>query len=246
MKKINISSIILSFLICFNALADETVGMVNSFTGDVLVHRPSAVDLRAAIGLKLRVGDIIETKDASSAKLIMLDRNIFTVNENSRLDLREYIRDNAKGNTTLGLEGSLHSEIHNKYNDEDTTFRLITDTAVAGVRGTDFLTEHHNGEMKITTFEGSVVVGDKMEGRKISNPVPVNKGFQHTHIKGQQFHQTPRRLSEPELHALRQRAQAPHLYRRQYVPKKPQAQAPLHANPIQKKVELKRRPHNHR
>jgi len=185
------------------------VGVINSFSGSVSILHQDGSSINAKIGAKLSVADIVKTGDDGLAKIIMQDQNIFMLNEDSELILKEYpLKGTSKGSTTLETKGDLHLKINQRYNDEDSSFRLITSSAVAGVKGTEFAVADREGQTQITTLEGKVEVGEKMQGRKIQNPVSLEKGLQISANRNGVDRQSIKHLSASELagvkaHSLR-------------------------------------------
>ncbi len=202
-----VESVLFIGLLFFNAMAlgGEVIGKVDDFKGDLLILR-NKVELKVSRGLELEEGDRIEAKAKASAKLIMKDQNIFILSENSKLDLKEYVSKTPPGHTTLLLDGKLLSNIKNKYKDDKPNFRLVTPSGVAGIRGTEFLTVHRENKMQVTTFEGVVEVGEKMVGRKITDSVIIEKGFQFTGSSGTYQGKSPMILSEEQLQTLKTQA----------------------------------------
>jgi len=205
------AKLILMANFCFSSLVWAQVapiGLINSFTGQVTVTHQDATKAIASIGLKLMMGDKVQAGEDSTAKILMHDGNVFTLNEKSELILKEYQAPGSKsGNATLELKGDLHSEIKNKYNDEDASFRVVMPAAVAGIRGTEFFIEQEMENVKITTFEGVVEVGSSMTGRKIENPVRVEKGFQVVSQSGKFENSGMKKMSPEELGHLKNKAQ---------------------------------------
>ncbi len=80
------------------------------------------------------------------------------------------------------------------------TFQVRTKSAVAGVRGTDFLTsfDAKSAKMEVVTFRGKVEVGQLGAGGKITNSVTVAVG-QKTEVVGGKAPSVPKALPAGEL-----------------------------------------------
>ncbi len=138
---------------------------------------------------KVKVGDKVYPEDTimagvdSRAKVVMSDKNILNISPNSKVVIERY--ENSKGenstkNVSLSvLYGKLRTTVNQKYDGEKSKFHVKTPTAVAGVRGTDFLTSHSQATntSKFVTFEGQVAVGSNLAANgQIANAVLVNPG----------------------------------------------------------------------
>ncbi len=191
---------------------DLVIGIINEMSGEVSVKHVDGTDVGARVGMKLSIGESVVTAAGASAKVLMKDRNVFFVGESSTLNLQEYSSDESKsGATTIRLEGSAAVKIMRKYDDQESTFRLLTETAVAGVRGTEFSVEQEGaGATKFTTYEGVVEVGEKLNGRKIESPMRVEKGFQVATRNGHLDRSGMKHLSSTELKGARESALRPH------------------------------------
>jgi len=185
--------------------AGAVVGLVNQLSGEVSVAHGDGSSAKARMGMQLLVGDTVKTIGGASAKLVMKDGNVFFVNESSSFIIKEYQDAEAKsGATTLTVDGTIHAQINHQYDDQQSSFRMVTPASIVGVRGTEFLVDHQNGQSQVTTFSGTVDVGQQMNGRKILGAVHVTKGFQYTsHQPGL------RQVPEQELNQMRAAAQKP-------------------------------------
>ena len=169
---------LLSVSIPLVAKAADGVFMV--VKGDIKVE--SAKDKKvvpAKVGLKVYPGDSILAGADSRAKIVMSDKNIFNVSPDSKFKIEAYENSGEKKNVSLNLlYGKIRSTVNEKYEGEN-KFRIKTPTAVAGVRGTDFLTSFSQltNTSKVVTFGGKVEVGSGIgPNGVIMNPVMVTPG----------------------------------------------------------------------
>jgi len=138
--------------------------------GEVKVISPDQKSEFARVGMKVTEGYSIVTGVDGRAKIVMSDKNILNINPETQLKIETYKNEGGNKKVELSLpEGSVRAMVNQKYDDNKNTFRVKTPTAVAGVRGTDFLVKF---DMKtqlssVKTFEGLVAVG---------NPADVLKG----------------------------------------------------------------------
>ncbi|MEY4617089.1 MAG: hypothetical protein RJB66_2049 [Pseudomonadota bacterium] len=167
----------------------DTSGTFTVVKGDVQITSKSGLTEKAKIGKKVVPSDTIVAGKDARAKIVMADKNIINISPDTKLILEKYIYDPAKGDKQVTLDiayGKVRATVEQKYDGEKNKFNIKTPTAVAGVRGTDFLTGYTPGkkETKIITFEGQVAVGTPGPQGQIMNPVFVNPGQMTTAVQG--------------------------------------------------------------
>lgn len=179
----------LTAVLVLPAFADASCGEVAIAKGDIKVE--SGKDKKvsaAAAGAKVCQGDTIISGPQSRAKIKMEDGNELNISPDSRIMLETYEykpSDNKKKVMLNVLYGKVRAATkeENMYNDKDksgqaNTFQVKTKSAVAGVRGTDFLTsfDRSTSKAEVLTFKGTVEVGQPGPGGSIMNPVRVGAG----------------------------------------------------------------------
>lgn len=160
----------------------EIYGVLMVVKGDVSVAvRKTNQTEKAKVGFKIFVGDTIVTGKDSRAKLVMIDKNIINISPDSKFVLEKYVYkpDEEKKSVSLNvLYGKVRSTVKQKYEGTN-TFRVKTPSAVAGVRGTDFVVGYSETTKvsKVVTFSGKVEVGSGVDGMgRIMNAVFVTPG----------------------------------------------------------------------
>tara|TARA_B100000749_G_C18450166_1_gene476176 strand:+ start:7576 stop:8730 length:1155 start_codon:yes stop_codon:yes gene_type:complete len=136
---------------------------------------------RAKVGKKVYPGDTITTQKNARVKIVMIDKNEINVSPDSEVKLEKYEYDPSAGKKDVLLNviyGKVRNKVKQKYDGNQAKFRVKTPSAVAGVRGTDFLTNFNRVKQKteILTFEGRVQFGVPGAGGLISNAVSVGQG----------------------------------------------------------------------
>lgn len=113
-------------------------------------------------GLAVFNGDIIETKTNGKVRVHLKDGSEMTVAANSRVRIENVHVDDKTGARKVALDlmlGKVRSHVTKKY-EGDNSYTVKTKTAVAGVRGTDFVASFEPGEKEwvseIRTLEGMV------------------------------------------------------------------------------------------
>lgn len=162
---------------------------------------------KARINKKICQGDKVKTEAASRAKIIMADQNEINISPQTELLIEVYQKD--KKAVLNVLNGKVRSNVKRKYKDnEDNHYRVKTKSAVAGVRGTEFLASFSRAtnESKIVTFEGIVKVG-RLQGRRVVGSVLVKPG----HFTSNRVGQNPHPAKEIPIQELTQMDQETNL-----------------------------------
>lgn len=192
-------------LFAATGLADDTYGLFMVVKGDVKVTlAKDKSEVPAKVGMKVNSGDSISAGADSRAKVVMSDKNVLNISPDSKIVIEKYENDGKdKKNVELSvLYGKVRASVEQKYDGEKNKFNIKTPTAVAGVRGTDFLTSF-NRETKVSqivTFKGVVAVGQPGPGGSILNPVFVKKG-ETTSAKEGQKPEAPKAMPKEELNS---------------------------------------------
>ena len=154
----------------FRALA--SCGTVEVSKGNVKITSGATKAVTAApAGSKICSGDTIVAGADSRAKLKMEDGNELNISPDSQIVIEDYQynpTENKKKVLLNVLKGKVRATTkqENMYNDkakdgQANTFEVRTKTAVAGVRGTDFLTSFNptTQTSQVVTFRGKVSFG---------------------------------------------------------------------------------------
>jgi hypothetical protein len=111
----------------------------------------------------LMVKDRVSTGEGASLEIQMGDKNNLFITANSKVTLHHPTSDGKKKKEVMIklMAGSIRSKL-NGLKDENITFTIRSPTAVAGVRGTDFVTAYNPAlgpkAFALTVLEGSVEV----------------------------------------------------------------------------------------
>lgn len=168
-------------------------GQVKVLQGSVsIVHadgKKSVVSGEAPV----REGDTIESDKDAGAVVNFKGGNKLHVQPDSAVEVKEFKDPQSPENRKALLhliKGKIRNQVEQKYNGKTSYYKVLTKTAVAGVRGTDFLVSHSEDgklETKIETLGGKVVFSDleekevrevrKGEGVTFTAPLPTNSDF---------------------------------------------------------------------
>jgi hypothetical protein len=191
-------------------------GTVEVSKGDIKIFSAQTKQLApAAAGAKICSGDTITAGADSRAKLKMEDGNELNISPDSKIVLESYQFNPAQNKKKVllnVLQGKVRAttQRENMYNDkasdgDNNTFQVRTKSAVAGVRGTDFLTGYDNktGQSEVVTFRGKVDFGQPGPGGTITNVVHVAAG-QRTEASPGQPPAPPHAVPAKELNSMKQ------------------------------------------
>jgi hypothetical protein len=153
---------------------------------------------KAHVNSEICSGDTVSAGKDSRAKIVMVDNNELNISPDSKIQIEAYDykpTDEKKKVLLNVLYGKLRSTVKQKYDDKSkdgqaNTFEVKTKSAVAGVRGTDFLTGYNakSGHTEVVTFAGRVDVGQLGPGGKMTNSVSVGPGQKTESAPGQPPH----------------------------------------------------------
>ncbi|MFC1671671.1 FecR domain-containing protein, partial [Planctomycetota bacterium] len=163
-----IMSCLLLCACAFGDVADDNpvVGKVGKVVGGVWWMKegkdPEKDLKKAAVGAELRQGDLLATDNSSTAQVDFLDGTVMKIGEMSRCVIRKKSV-SAKKPTKLHLFGGKVRVKVGAGKVARGVFQVTTPTAVAGVRGTDFVVDCPVGKVtKVVVFEGVVAVSSMM------------------------------------------------------------------------------------
>ena len=154
---------------------------------------------KARINKKVCQGDVVKTGPDSRAKIIMADTNEINISPKTEL-LIEVYQKNKKAVLNV-LNGKVRSNVKRKYKDNaNSHYRVKTKSAVAGVRGTEFLASYNSAtnQSRVVTFEGEVMVGRIDASGAVGNRVSVRPGQFITNSVGTDPH-PPKEVPKAEL-----------------------------------------------
>lgn len=189
------------------AHAADVHGVLQVVKGDVQVL--SAKDgktTKAKVGSKVFPKDTIITGKDSRAKVVMVDNNVLNLSPDSKLEIKsyEFAPEQGKKEVLLNvLYGKVRSKVEQKYDGKTSKFEVKTPTAVAGVRGTDFLASYAPSTQtsSVVTFHGEVAFGQKAPDGSMANPVAVTPG-KMAEMSGNNAPPPPRELPPQQLASM--------------------------------------------
>jgi hypothetical protein len=152
----------------------------------------------AEAGAPVQVGDILRTGRPGRLSVVFQDDSVVTIGEGSELVINEQVFAPEQGTVRTALQlvqGKIRSLVSEYYQGRQGGFEVKTPTALAGVRGTDFVVVHN------PTVEMTEVVG--VSGRVAVNSVidPEHHGVvvtarEVTVVPRGELPRAPQKLSE--------------------------------------------------
>lgn len=135
-----------------------TIGMVSVFSGQAWLKNEMGVQRDVVLGIKVRENDTVITSSIGRLKIKINNGNIINVLPNSMMKMTE-INIEAKKTIIDLYKGKIRSQVNEKLQGAKHYFKVRTRSAVAGVRGTDFVVSYdvtQKAVTKIQTIEGNV------------------------------------------------------------------------------------------
>ena len=172
------------------ANAQNVNGTLRVVKGDVQIKSGKTGETtKARIGQQVFPQDVVITGAESRAKIVMVDNNEINVSPDSQVEIQHYEFDPGKDKKEVLLNvlyGKVRAKVEQHYDGKTSKFEVKTPSAVAGVRGTDFMTSYNqsNNSSQVVTFRGAVQFGTPGPGGTIQNPVSVTPGKTSTSAAG--------------------------------------------------------------
>lgn len=113
----------------------------------------------AAAGMDINEGDRVKTGSDGRIEVGLQDGSRLTIGNNTEMEITRFLLDKDRRSATIFIQGKLRAAIA-KFSGK-TNMRVKTPTAVAGVRGTDFIVMNEGKANVLFGQEGSVEVKGK-------------------------------------------------------------------------------------
>ncbi|MEW6409937.1 MAG: FecR family protein [Nitrospirota bacterium] len=112
-------------------------------------------------GDTVSVGDIVRTKSASKAQITFVDESTVNIGESSRLEITEFLfnpAEDKRSSVVKTFRGSVRSIVPKVFKAEGSRYEVNSTTAIAGIRGTDFVVISVPALTQVMALEGRVTV----------------------------------------------------------------------------------------
>jgi len=168
MKKILFLGAAFVILVCqlapLNCAQADVVGHLTQVVGRVDVMRSGQLPaIPAKLGDGMQPKDVLRTKSASKARITFMDKSTLAIGPQSKIAIEDYLVDpvQKKRNAVLQLFRGVAQVVVSKiYKVEEPNFVVKTNTAIMGVRGTQFGVQILPNSSTIMNFEGLLQVGN--------------------------------------------------------------------------------------
>lgn len=190
--------IILFFALLSTLSAD--IGEITALNGDAQIIRDGA-QIPAAKHTKIEERDVIKTMQNSKLQIIFKDQTVISLGQKTTFEVEEYLFSQTKPKAKFKVSKGLFKSITGKIGKiAPQNFKLKTQNATIGVRGTTILGETTQENDNIICSDGKIVVTTE------AGQVAVNVGEQTTVIRGQK--PTPAvKVSNPQIHLMDEKIQ---------------------------------------
>jgi hypothetical protein len=156
--------------------AQKAVGSVITAVGTGFVTHLDGEKVAAKVSLKIFEGDSVETEANGKVVIKLLNDNTINVVPSSKMVVQLHDTNESVHKTIINLMyGTVRSGVRKAPGNAKNDFRVKTPSAVAGVRGTDFVTSYTDkvGITKVETLHGLVELSSP--SGKHSVDVPAGK-----------------------------------------------------------------------
>ena len=179
-------------------------GLFMVVKGDIKVKNLKNETAAVKVGSKIMPGETVMSGADSRAKIVMSDRNVFNVSPSTQFQITGYENDAKTGNKNVELnliDGKVRSNVEQKYDGDKSKFQIKTPTAVAGVRGTQFVVSFDSASKisQVVTLRGAVSFASISPTGQIGTPVVVNKGESTSLNSGSTNPEPPKVMPKEEL-----------------------------------------------
>ena len=189
--------LLLLFLSVAVGVPAQEVGTVAAFDGSAQIGRRDAW-ITATAGAAVQRGDELQTGHPGHMRIVFQDDTVLTISDDSRVVVDEQVFDPNRGETrsVLGLlQGKVSALVSEYYQRSGASYQIKTATAVAGVRGTEFVVTYdpRDDRTEVAGLSGTVEVRGAFD--RTGRGVFITAQEVTTVTRGR-FPTTPRRLSD--------------------------------------------------
>jgi hypothetical protein len=127
--------------LCARATRAQEIGTIASLDGGADIGR-GGTWMPAAIGAPINLGDELRTGTPGRLRIVFQDDSVITVGDDSHLVIDQQVFDPRRGTARSLIEllrGKLNALVSDYYHTAGNSYEVKTHTAVAGVRGTEFV-----------------------------------------------------------------------------------------------------------
>ncbi len=143
------------------AQSRSSVGAIVSWSGFVFISRDGVDDMiDVEDNEAIYKGDVILTAKGSRAKVLLNDDSILNISESATFKIKDFVYKKKKGFRFASFKmitGSVRTLVGRYFGSKGSGFEIATDTAVVGVKGTDFIVDiGGGGRSEVFSLSGKV------------------------------------------------------------------------------------------
>lgn len=191
-------ALLVAVLLSGSAIAAE-IGTVAGVDGSAYIYTGGkGTPAAAAIGSPVNLGDQLATGRPGRMKVVFQDDSVLTVSDDSRVTVDEHVFDPSQGKarSLFGLlRGKVNAAVSEYYGRPGSGYEIKTETAVAGVRGTEFAMAY-DPETHATEVTGITGVVKVHSMRDPEGPGILITANESTTIQANQLPSMPQRMNE--------------------------------------------------
>jgi hypothetical protein len=181
----------------------QEVGTVAGVSGGAEIGRRGEWTA-AGVGSEIFQGDELRTAAGGQMRIVFQDDSVLNLGSDSRLLVDEQVFDPKKSparSVIQLLQGRVRALVSEYYRENGATYEIETATAVAGVRGTEFVVSYDSGAAvtEIVGVTGKVEVHSVLD--RAAHGVFVTAG-EVTNVRQGQFPTQSPRLGEDAFHQV--------------------------------------------
>jgi len=189
--------VVATLLTLGGAAGAQEVGTIAALEGAAEIGRAGSWT-PAAIGAAIQQGDELRTHHPGRMRIVFQDDSVLTVSDESQVVVDEQVFNPAAGQvrSVFGLlQGKVSALVGEYYHRAGTEYQIKTATAVAGVRGTEFVVAYQS-DNDVTEVAG---VSGRAEVHSILDPTGhgvLVSAHELTTVARGEFPESPRRVSD--------------------------------------------------
>ncbi len=201
MRKARMGSLILALLFGLAVAGRaEEVGTVAAVEGEASLER-GGVAVEASIGTPVQRGDVLVTGPTGKLRVVFQDDSVLTLSQDSRVSVDDSVFEPVQhtARSLFGLvRGKVNAAVSEYYRQRGNAYEVRTETAVAGVRGTEFAVvfDPQTERTEVVAIEGTVQVHSLRDPQA---PAVLVRAREVTVVDPAGPPAAPRRLDEPLL-----------------------------------------------
>jgi len=136
----------------------SAVGQVTQLEGFADVIRAGADPTEIVVGENVERADALVTRSEAFLELTLNDGSSLTLDEDTRLEISEYVPGTAPNSLVSLARGGLRARIGSAFSSRRDSFKVETREGTMGVQGTEFDVISEPGRTLISVYEGLVSV----------------------------------------------------------------------------------------